>query len=178
MRTIAGEFIQNVQGSLIFPLEEQEHIGNGKDFWCFDWWVIEIAKFFFEGEAEYRRFPRARRLLDNTNLDRDEIVRLGRQRNDILIGAKKAVAGGIKEIVVYESCRGFDSLLASIAGFKNIYVIIDSEFPMVVEKTRNYLLRPKSTDDHFKLEIIKTNGEFEYWMKTDNFLQSVKGGEK
>ena len=170
MRILSGEFIGHIMRNLIFPLEYQEHIGEGKDFWCLDWWVIEICKYFFEGEVDYLRFPIARRLEGNTNFKRKEIVEICRQKVIDLAGLENTTS---TKVLVFETCRGFDTkLVSNIKKWEKIYVTDENKSKVVIEKTKEYL------QDFDNVELIDGN-TFNYekplpWMKSNSF----KGGFK
>jgi len=139
MRETAGNFINYMISNLIFPLENQEHIGEGKDLWVLDWWIIEVAKYFFEGELAYGRYPIARRLGGNNNFKKSEIIKAGRERTSIMEEMKSYA---FEKVAVLENCRGFNTLLASTAkDWDKIFVVIKSEYPDVVERTKGYLKR-------------------------------------
>ena len=166
MRILSGEFIGHIMRNLIFPLEYQEHIGEGKDFWCLDWWVIEICKYFFEGEVDYLRFPIARRLEGNENFKRDEIVEISRQKWANL--AEIELMNHHDKVIVFETCRGFDTkLISNIKDWETIYVTIENKSKVVVEKTKEYLA------DFHNVELIDGN-TFDHekplpWMKSVSF---------
>jgi len=141
MREIVGRFLEYIIHDLIFPLEYQEYIGEGKDFWCLDWWAIEIAKYFFEGEIDYLRFPIAKRLEGNNNFRKDDIVVLGR-RKIITLGNIQKISDkkGYKEVLVFETCRGFDTTLVNtVQEWDKIFVTIENKSKAVIEKTTEYL---------------------------------------
>jgi len=138
MRQTAGNFINHVISNLIFPLEDQEHIMvNGNVDWCLDWWVIEIGKYFFEGEEAYMRYPIARRLEGSKNFDKELIRKACRKRQSFLNDMKVSSSD---TLIVDEFCRGFDTTLAMwIKEWKKAYVIIQSSMPDVISKTTTYL---------------------------------------
>lgn len=138
MREVAGNFINYMLSSWIFPLELQDNVGEGKDFWCLDWWVIEVAKYFFEGEEAYLRYPIARRLEGNNNFKKENILRAAKTK----LGAMEEMKTSTTRLLVMETCRGFDTLLATtVKEWANIYVVVQSDYPEVVNKTRDYLRR-------------------------------------
>lgn len=170
MREISGKFLEYIIYNLIFPLELQEHIGEGKNFWCLDWWSIEIAKYFFEGEIDYLRFPIARRLEGNTNFKKEEIVEICRQKAANLAELKVAV---LSKVLVFETCRGFDTTLVSnIKEWEKIYVTNENKSKAVIDKTKEYL------QGFSNVELIDGNGFANEvpipWMKSNSF----KGGFK
>jgi hypothetical protein len=65
-------FVQYTLDSLI-PLHQQEACGSGKDFWCCDWWSIEVIKCLFLGIETYEKDPPPRRLLNNHNFSKEQI---------------------------------------------------------------------------------------------------------
>jgi len=137
MRETAGNFINHVISNPIFPFENQEHIiVDGKVDWCLDWWVTEIGKYFFEGEEAYMRYPIARRLEGCKNFDKKSIRKACLNR----INRMEEIDNPV--IVVYENCRGFNTVLVKFAGkFDRVYGRIQNEFPEVVKKTSEYLQR-------------------------------------
>lgn len=137
MRETAGNFINYLISNLTFPLKEQDHYGEGKDFWCLDWWIIEVAKYFYEGELAYMRYPIARRLEGNKTFNKDEIREAAKSR----IGAMEEMKlFGFDKVAVLENCRGFDTVLAStVKDWEKMYVVIKSEYPAVITKTKQYL---------------------------------------
>ena len=170
MRILSGEFIGHVMRNLIFPLELQEHIGEGKNFWCLDWWIIEIGKYFFEGEEDYLRFPIARRLEGNGNFKREEIVEICRQKVSNLAELKATKS---TEVLVFETCRGFDTkLVSNIKEWEKIYVTIENKSKVTIGKTKEYL------QDFNNIELIDedkfVNNAPLPWMKSNSF----KGGFK
>ena len=137
MRETAGNFINHMISNLIFPLEDQDHYGEGKDFWCLDWFVVEVTKYFFEGEVAYMRYPIARRLSGNDNFVKDKIREAALSRISAMEEMKLHSSG---KVAVLENCRGLDTLLATtVKEWDKIYVIIHSEYPVVIEKTKLYL---------------------------------------
>jgi len=137
MRETAGNFINHMISNLIFPLEDQDHYGEGKDFWCLDWFVVEVTKYFFEGEVAYMRYPIARRLTGNDNFVKDKIREAALSR---ISAMEEMKLYGFNRIAVLENCRGLDTTLATtIKEWEKIYVIIHSEYPVVIEKTKLYL---------------------------------------
>ena len=170
MRILAGEFIDHIMRNLIFPLEYQEHIGEGKDFWCLDWWIIEIGKYFFEGEVDYLRFPMARRLEGNTNFKKEEIVTICRQK---VIDLEELELTRSSKVLVFETCRGFDTkLVSNIKEWEKIYVTDEDKSKMTIEKTKEYL------QNFDNVELIDGNSFTNEgpipWMKSNPF----KGGFK
>lgn len=151
MKKLSGDFIHHLTSSLIFPLDEQDHIGTGKDFWCLDWWIIEICKYFFEGEKGYLHFPIARRLIGNNIFKKEDIVNICRERYEIL---NSPILRLPDTVCVIEGCRGLDTIMInSVREWKKIYVIIDSKYPQVIGKTTKYLERFSN------VEIIKSIDE-------------------
>lgn len=139
MRKISGDFIQYMLNRTIFPLEEQDHIGTGKDFWCLDWWIIEVCKYFFEGEYDYLRFPIARRLGGNKNFKKEVIVEAALSKVKAMEEMKLLTTD---KIIIFETCRGFDTVLATtVRDWSKIFVIITSEYPEVIKRTEEYLER-------------------------------------
>jgi len=171
LKITGGDFIQYLMNSLIFPLEDQDHMGEGKNFWCLDWWVIEICKYLFEGEVGYLRFPKARRLECNNNFKKELIVEAVLNKLQALEEMKN-LPPDADCIFVSETCRGFDTMLATtVKDWGSIFVSITSEFPEVIKKTKEYLKR-------FPNVLILNNkssltGEVldgvNYGMKTESF---------
>lgn len=164
MKELSGNFIQYLMSHLIFPLEEQDHVGTDKDFWCLDWWIIEICKYLFEGEVGYLRFPIARRLGGNKNFDKGKIVKAILSKLEAI---KEATLLPSNEVVVLETCRGFDTVLVrTVKDWDKVYVSIESDHPQVRQKTKEYLSR------FSEVEIIggedKVKGDM-YRMKTNGF---------
>lgn len=58
----------------LLPLHQQEATGSGKDFWCCDWWHIEVTKCLFLGPDTYDRDPPPRRLLNNSNFAKNQTI--------------------------------------------------------------------------------------------------------
>jgi len=168
MRILAGEFIGHVMKGLIFPLEDQEHIGEGKNLWCLDWWVIEIGKYFFEGEVDYVRFPLARRCENNDNFKKKDIVTICKHKEANLEQLKLSTS---TKVLVFETCRGFDTkLVSNIKEWDTIYVTHENRSKAAIEKTELYLRRFNN------VELIDRK-TFEHntvlpWMKSTPF----KGG--
>ena len=139
LRKITGEFLEYIIYNLIFPLENQECIGEGKGFWCIDWWVTEVCKCFFEGEIDYLRFPIARRLEGNKNFDKKVIVEAALSKANMV---DEMILTSTDRILVIETCRGLDTLLATtVRNWSKIYVGILSKYPEVIKKTETYLER-------------------------------------
>lgn len=164
MREESGKYIQYLNFDLILPLKNQDYTGEGKDFWCIDWWVIELAKYFFEGEVNYLGYPKARRLEDNETFQKDKIVEACRDR----ISKFKAVDHESDTAYLVEKARGFDTLLLRREkDWKRICVRVNGEFPDVVSKTREYLSRYNNVvivDD----ELYKDK----QWVEPVDFYQS------
>lgn len=174
MRELSGKFLEHMIYNLIFPLTEQEHIGEGKDFWCLDYWAIEIGKYFFEGEVDYLRFPIARRLEGNTNFRKDDIAELGRRKIHALSGVEKiSTKHKYSEVMVFETCRGFDTMLvADLMEWDKIYVTIEYKSKVVIDKTKEFL------KTRANVEFID-NSDFANdrplaWMKTAPFQGGFK----
>src|SRR3990167_2994132 len=55
-------------------LEEQKHIKDGGKMWCVDWEIIELCKFFFNGETGYLGDPPPYRLRNNPLWNQPHIV--------------------------------------------------------------------------------------------------------
>lgn len=139
MKMIAGNFVNYTISNLIFPLEEQDHIGFSKDFWCLDWWVVEICKYFFEGEEGYLRFPIARRLIGNNNFRKEDIVEAALSRIEMVEKARSLDSGNIG---IIEKARGLDTAMVnSLKSWDKIMVFIESDYDQVINKTKEYLLR-------------------------------------
>lgn len=166
MKETSGNFIQYIMSNLIYPLENQDHIGTGKDFWCLDWWIIEICKYLFEGEVGYLRFPIARRLIGNNNFKKADIVKIITNKIEV-VEEMKLVSS--KNVVVIETSRGFDTVLARTAKeWDKIYVSIVSDYPEVIRNTKEYLSRfsnveiiggeDKVKDDMFRMKTIGFRG--------------------
>jgi len=137
MKMIAGNFVNYIISNLIFPLEEQDHMELGKDFWCLDWWIIEICKYFFEGEEGYLRFPIARRLIGNRCFRKEDIVEAALSRMEMVSAAKELSSNNI---IVIERARGLDTaMINSLKEWNEIVVFVKNTYPQVVEKTKGYL---------------------------------------
>jgi len=137
MKMIAGNFVNYIISNLTFPLEEQDHMESGKDFWCLDWWVIEICKYFFEGEEGYLRFPIARRLIGNRSFRKEDIVEATLSRIEMVEQVKELDSNNI---IVIEKARGLDTAMVnSLKNWDNITVFVKNTYPQVVEKTKGYL---------------------------------------
>jgi len=170
LRILAADFIDYMIQNLIFPLEYQEHIGEGKDLWCLDWWIIEIAKYFFEGEVDYLRFPKARRLENNDNFNKEDIVEICRQK---MIDLEELELTRSSKVLVFETCRGFDTkLVSNIKEWEKIYVVDENKSKAVIDKTKEYL------QGFSNVELVDGNSFTNEgpipWMKSNSF----KGGFK
>ena len=164
MRETAGNFVNHMISNLIFPLEDQDHYGEGKDFWCLDWWITEITKYFFEGEVAYMRYPIARRLNGNDNFVKERIKEAAHSRISAMDEMKLHSSN---KIAVLENCRGLDTLLATtVREWGKIYVIIHSDYPVVIEKTKIYLKKFPKVEVVGGFEVL---GDPFFRMITDPF---------
>ena len=140
MRKIVNGFLQDIIYNLIFPLKEQEWIGEDQNFWCLDWWAIEIGKWFLEGEVNYLAYDSPRRLNNNRNFSKETISQAAIRKKQILEKLKEDKE--YNSVVVIETCRGLDTLLISqVKNWQNIYVYHWSDFPEVAKQTKRFLLK-------------------------------------
>ena len=171
MRETAGNFINHIISNLIFPLEDQDHYGEGKDFWCLDWFVVEVTKYFFEGEVAYARYPIARRLTGNDNFKKEEIIKVSHSK---ISSMEEMKLYGFNKVAILETCRGFDTVLAStIKDWEKMYVIIHSEYPVVIEKTKLYLRKFPNAEVVGHFGVL---GDPFFRMITDGFKGKVAKG--
>jgi len=167
MRQLGGKFLQYMIYALIFPLNEQECYGTGKDFWCLDWWSIEVGKYFFEGEREYLRYPPARRLYGNSNFDKEKIAEASRKKAEVL---KEIKEESHSTVIVFETCRGLDTLLVStLKEWEKIYVVIDSEFEQVRNKVVKFLSDLNNVEIVEKLDELDKIKRVTSQMRTQHF---------
>jgi len=163
MRKVVGVFLQTMVYNPIFPFEEQENIGQGRDLWCGDWWSIEIGKYFFEGEENYISYDMPRRLVGNKNFSKDKIVQAARIKRDTIEKLKQEAAN-FSEVAIVETARGLDSLMiSSIADWKKIYVYHWTAFPTVsiaTEKFLTPLFESKKIELSFINLVNGTEGDF------------------
>ena len=126
MREVYGNFLNSIIHELIFPLEEQEHIGFGKDFWCLDWWAIEIAKCLYEGKQKYLDYASPRRLEENINFNKKRIIETATGKIEALEEVRRISADrNYSKVLVFETCRGLDTLLVfTIKQWDIIYVTV------------------------------------------------------
>lgn len=116
-----GNFLQYTQYHLVYPMENQETCGGGKDFWCSDWWTIEVAKCLYIGEDRYLSEPIPRRLSDNNSFSQQDTIKAVnlKKRSLSCLSELKDVSSSL---FIPQIGRGIDLLLANlIKSWKNIY---------------------------------------------------------
>ena len=147
MKDVLHGFLNYTIYNLIYPLEDQDWIGEGKGFWCLDWWVVEVAKCLYEGEERYMDFPIPKRLEGNANFSKDDIVAAARKKQEVSEGVSKSECSNL---VVIETSRGLDVLLLErLRDWKNIYVFYWSNYPQVAKKTHDYLEKVRTGEITF-----------------------------
>jgi len=106
------KFVQFVQTNLL-PIHEQKHVGElGKDFFCVDWWTIEVCKCLFNGEQMYVEDPPPWRLRDNKNFDKQKIIKDAKKRLETIEMLK--LKHSEKEILIIHNVgRGLELVLAN-----------------------------------------------------------------
>lgn len=109
---IVANFIKFIQYNLL-PRDMQEARGKGKDFWCADYWTLEVAKCLFIGNERYMNDPLPRRLEGNKSFGREEIIADSDTKLSMLNFL--STIKGPSNLLVCEVGRGLDILVAIIA---------------------------------------------------------------
>jgi len=105
----------------LLPLYDQHHVGKGKDFWCVDWWTIEVGKFLFNGEETYLGDPPPYRLRNNKNFAKEKIIEDGKVKLAMFETLKK-IKDSADTLLVCEVGRGLELILAHfVKKWKKIY---------------------------------------------------------
>ncbi len=106
---------------LIFPVDKQESCGEGKDFWCSDYWHIEILKCLYLGDDTYLTDPIPRRLAENKNFNVKDALfytEMKRKTLSCLIQLKDSCSS----LFIPQIGRGIDLLLANmIKTWEHVY---------------------------------------------------------
>jgi len=114
------KFTQFMTAYLV-PLYDQHYVGEGKNFWCVDWWTIEVAKYLFNGKEIYLNDPPPWRLRNNRNFNKEMIIKDG----DIKLSmfeALKEVKDSTDNLLICEVGRGLELVFANhIKKWKTIY---------------------------------------------------------
>lgn len=105
------KFTQFVTTNLV-PLYEQKTRGEGKNFFCEDWWNIEVLKFLFNGKSMYLEDPPPWRLIGNKNFSKQEIIDDGEKRI-AMFKTLEEVKDSTDNILFCEVGRGIDIILAN-----------------------------------------------------------------
>ena len=107
---IIGEFLKYTLINLL-SRDEQEARGEGKDYWCADYWTLEVAKCLYIGNERYMNDPLPRRLEGNKGFSRNEIMAAADVKRSVI---KFLDAYGGDSLLVCEVGRGLDILVAII----------------------------------------------------------------
>lgn len=107
---IIGEFLKYTLLNLL-PRDKQEARGEGKDFWCADYWTLEVAKCLYIGNERYMNDPLPRRLEGNGGFSRNEIMAAADVKRSMI---KFLSSFGEDNLLVGEVGRGLDILVAII----------------------------------------------------------------
>jgi hypothetical protein len=120
-------FTQFVTFNLL-PLYEQKSKGKGKDFWCTDWWTIEVGKYLFNGEETYMGDPPPYRLRDNTNFDKKKIIKDGNVKL-ATFEALQQVKDSADNLFVCKVGRGLELVLANfVKKWNKVLCYDDNKF--------------------------------------------------
>ena len=65
---------QYIIGKPLNPDWHESYGIKGVNFWCNDWWHIEVLKFLFNGEPMYLEDPPPNRLKNNDNFSKEKII--------------------------------------------------------------------------------------------------------
>jgi len=106
---------------LIFPIDKQECCGTGKNFWCSDYWHIEVLKCLYLGDDVYLTDPIPRRLADNTNFSvKDAIIYAAMKRK--MLSCLIQLKDSCSSLFIPQIGRGIDLLLANmIKTWEHVY---------------------------------------------------------
>ena len=109
-KELAIELMKFVQTNLL-PIYEQKHVGElGKDFFCVDWWTIEVCKCLFNGIDMYLEDPPPWRLRDNKNFSKEKIIEDAKDRIEIIEMLKNS---GKDILFIHRVGRGLEVVLAN-----------------------------------------------------------------
>lgn len=109
---MVANFIKHIQYNLL-PRDMQEACGKGKDFWCADYWTLEVAKCLFIGNERYMNDPLPRRLENNKSFGKEEIIADSDAKLSMLNFL--STIKGPNNLLICEVGRGLDILVAIIA---------------------------------------------------------------
>ena len=116
-----GDFLQYTAENLIFPLDKQECTGAGADFWCADWWTIEVAKCLFIGNIRYLNDPIPKRLEGNKNFALQDGIKSADMKRNILTSLIE-LKDTCSSLFIPQIGRGIDLLLANLVKpWENVY---------------------------------------------------------
>ena len=157
------KFTQFVTAYLV-PLHEQETIGKvGKDFFCTDWWTIEVAKCLFNGKETYLQDPPPWRLRENKNFNKDSIIKDAEIRISMFEKLKE-IQDSAEQILFCKVGRGIDIILANyMKPWKRILCYDDNPhygnfFNIYFKDKLNLNIEFTQTDtDGFKFDSINEN---------------------
>ncbi|KKM83581.1 hypothetical protein LCGC14_1308000 [marine sediment metagenome] len=108
---ILGEFLKYTLINLL-PRDRQEACGEGEDFWCADYWTLEVAKCLYIGNERYMNDPLPRRLEGNKSFSKNEIVAASNVKRSMV---KFLASFEGDNLLVCEVGRGLDILVAIIS---------------------------------------------------------------
>jgi len=162
-----GDMLHYTIYNLIYPLENQNHIGEGKDFWCSDWWTIEVLKCFYIGKDRYMSDPIPRRLEGNKNFSRQKIIEEVQFKLE-LISKIEEIKDNYDSVYISMIGRGVDVLLIGfLKKWKKIWGSDDHDYEQYLKgffKDQNIVFFNTSDDYTFnqiKLpeSLVILNGE-------------------
>lgn len=187
-REVMGKFLQHITHNLIFPVTDQECCGEGKDFWCADWWTIEVAKYLFEGKTNYSAYDPPRRLEGNCHFSKNNIITDGEVKEKVYDHLKR-LKDDAESILIGEVGRGLDIVVAELVKqWKTIYCY-DSNYRYEKYLKElwgdrvDFLSCPTVNFDpsYIKEKVIvvvnhSKEVEFKSWKESSNFVHIIVNG--
>jgi hypothetical protein len=144
---LVGDLLSHIISNLI-PIDKQEACGEGKDFWCSDWWTIEVLKCLYLGTYDYNRFNPPRRLINNSNFSKNEILKAVNYKMSMMDHLER-FSNDHRVLLVGEVGRGIDIVLACL---------IKNNWERIICYDSNYLINDVLKD--FSVRHLPINVEF------------------
>lgn len=160
-RDICHRFLHDMIGNPVYPVEEQECVGNRfTNFWCLDWWTIEVAKCIFEGSINYLVYKPPKRLIDNPFFSRKDITETVIYKLNML---QELENSDFDRVAIIETARGLDTILVnSVKKWEQIYVYHWSDYPEVTKITEHYLTEGRDALKNIRFinKVNSVEGDF------------------
>lgn len=121
MKIKLARFIEHLKQNPILPINAQECCGKEENFWCADWWTIEVAKCLFFGKAVYTKYDLSPQFRNNRNFSKPNTVDAA-DRKLRMVEILRSRLDRVNHLFVCEVGRGLDILLAeSLKHWETIY---------------------------------------------------------